>query len=186
MDAVHIHLIMTHFPIVGTIIGVAILAYGLFSKNDSIIKVALSTFIVMSILTIPVYLTGDGAEDAVENLAGVSKDIIEQHEELAEKAIWLMGLLGVMSLGGLFSISKKMASSKTLTTIIFIVSLLTFGLFAQVGNLGGQIRHSEISSNSTNIQNESSGDVKANSTNDKEDKKDKDKEKEDKKDKDDD
>jgi len=30
---------------------------------------------------------------------------------------------------------------------ILIISLATFGLFAKVGNLGGQIRHTEIRSN---------------------------------------
>ena len=34
-----------------------------------------------------------------------------------------------------------------------IVSLGTFALFAKVGNLGGQIRHSEIRTNTTAFQN---------------------------------
>ncbi|MBK8500846.1 MAG: hypothetical protein IPL46_00810 [Saprospiraceae bacterium] len=151
MDATHFHLVLTHFPIVGTIIGIGILAYGQFSKNDSIKKVALSTFIVMSLLTIPVFLTGEGAEESVEHLAGVSEQIIKEHEELAEKAIWLMGLLGTTSLFGLYAIIKKWSFSKTITLIILFVSLATFGLFAKVGNLGGQIRHTEIRANYVNI-----------------------------------
>ena len=147
MDATHLHLILTHFPIVGTIIGIFILAYGIYSKNESITKVALVTFIMMSILTIPVFLTGEEAGEAVEHIAGVSENIIEEHEELAEKAIWLMGFLGVISLVSLYAIFKKLSFSKTITLVTFIVSIVTFGLFAQVGNLGGQIRHSEIRSN---------------------------------------
>ena len=45
MDATHLHLILTHFPIVGTVIGIGILAYGQFSKNDEIKKVALVTVV---------------------------------------------------------------------------------------------------------------------------------------------
>ena len=78
MDATHLHLMLTHFPIVGTIVGVGILAYGHFSNNNSIKKVALVTFFLMSILTIPVFLTGEGAEEAVEHFAGVSEKIIEE------------------------------------------------------------------------------------------------------------
>jgi uncharacterized membrane protein len=147
VDATHLHLILTHFPIIGTIIGIFILAYGIYSKNESITKVALVTFIMMSILTIPVFLTGEEAAETVENIAGVSENIIEEHEELAEKAIWLMGFLGVMSLVSLYAIFKKLSFTKTITLVTFIVSIVTFGLFAQVGNLGGQIRHSEIRSN---------------------------------------
>ncbi len=87
MDATHFHLVSTHFPIVGTIIGIGILAYGNYSNNDSIQKVALITFIAMAILTIPVFLTGEEAEETVEHISGVSETIIEEHEELAEKAI---------------------------------------------------------------------------------------------------
>jgi len=149
MDATHLHLVLTHFPIVGTIIGIAILVYGLFSKNLEIQKVALVTFVLMSIVTIPVFLTGGEAEETVEHIAGVSEQIIEDHEELAEKAIWLMGLLGVLSLIGFYAMVKKRSFAKTVTIITLVISLGTFGIFAQVGNLGGQIRHSEIRSDST-------------------------------------
>lgn len=154
MDATHIHLLLTHFPIIGTIIGIGILTYGHFSKNDSIKKVALVTFIIMSILTIPVFLTGEEAEESVEHLSGVSENMIEEHEELAEKAIWLMGLLGALSLLSLYAIVKKISFSKTLTLSTLVVSLITFGVFAKVGNLGGQIRHSEIRATKTSSTDE--------------------------------
>ena len=150
MDATYIHLVLTHFPLVGTIIGIGILAYGLYSKNDSIKKVALVTFILMAIITIPVFLTGEGAEETVEHIAGVSEQLIENHEELAEKAIWLMGLLGILSLINIFAIIKKLSFTKTISLITLIVSLGTFGLFAKVGSTGGEIRHSEIRANNVN------------------------------------
>lgn len=153
MDATHLHLILTHFPIVGTIIGIGILAYGQFSKNDEIKKVALVTFVLMAILTIPVFLTGEEAEETVEHIAGVSEELIENHEELAEKAIWLMGLLGILSVINLFAIIKKLSFAKMITLITLIVSLGTFGLFAIVGNTGGEIRHSEIRPNNVNNDN---------------------------------
>lgn len=150
MDATHLHLILTHFPIVGTIIGIGIMAYGLFSKNDAIKKVALVTFVLMAILTIPVFLTGEEAEETVENIAGVSEQIIENHEELAAIAIWFMGILGVLSLITFFAIFKKWGFAKILSIITLIVSLGTFGIFAQVGNTGGEIRHSEIRTTAIN------------------------------------
>ena len=162
MDATHVHLALTHFPIIGTIIGTLILAYGQFSKNDIIKKVALVTFVSMAILTIPVFLTGEGAEETVEKIAGVSESLMEEHEELAEKAIWLMGLLGVLSAIGFYAIAVNWSFSKTITLVTLVVSLATCGVFAKVGNLGGQIRHSEIraagadsASGSTSIQVES-------------------------------
>lgn len=150
MDATHIHLILTHFPIVGTIIGTGILTYGYFSKRNDIIKVALVTFVLMALVTIPVYLTGEESEETVEHLAGVSERLIENHEELAEKAILFMGLLAVLSSMSFLAVLRQFSFAKTITLITLIVSFVTFGIFAQVGNLGGQIRHSEIRTNSSN------------------------------------
>lgn len=153
MDAAHLHLILTHLPIVGTIIGIGILAYGQFAKNDEIKKVALVTFVLMTILTIPVFLTGEEAEETVEHIVGVSEQLIENHEELAEKAIWLMGLLGILSIISLFAIIKKLSFSKTISLATLIVSLVTFVIFAKVGSTGGEIRHSEIRTSNVNNDN---------------------------------
>jgi uncharacterized membrane protein len=153
MDSTHLHLILTHFPIVGTAIGIGILAYGHFSKSNEIKKVALVTFVLMAILTIPVFLTGEEAEETVEHIAGVSEELIENHEELAEKAIWLMGFLGVLSLINLLTIIKKLSFAKMISIITLIVSIGTFGLFAKVGSNGGEIRHSEIRTNNVNNDN---------------------------------
>jgi len=114
----------------------------------------------MSLMTIPVYLTGDGAEEAVEHLADVTKSSIDVHEELAEKAIWLMGILGLTSLIGIYAIAKKLSFSKMLSLIILFISLATFGLFARVGYLGGQIRHTEIITNNNNVQSDNNNDIK--------------------------
>ena len=148
MDAAHFHLLITHFPIIGSVFGIVILAYGLFSKNDSIVKVGLVTFIAISLITIPVFLSGEEAEEIVEHIPGISEDVIEEHEELAEKAIWFMGILGVFSLINLLALIKNLSFVKTATRVTLITSLFTAGLFFYVGNLGGQIRHSEIRSNS--------------------------------------
>ena len=144
MDATHLHLTLTHFPIIGTLFGMAILAYGQFSKNNTIIKVSLVIFILMALLTIPVYLTGEEAEETVEHIAGVSEKLIERHEELAENAIVLMVLLGFLSIISFFTLVRKLSFAKTATILTLAISIITFGVFAQVGKLGGEIRHSEI------------------------------------------
>jgi len=155
MDTAHLHLIVNHFPIIGTLIGVGVLAYGLFINNLAVKKVGLGIFVLMAILAVPAYLTGEGAEEAVEHLAGVSDHDIHEHEELAETGIVVIGALGILALFALYAFAKKKAMAKTLTIVAFLLGLVTFGLFAKVGNLGGKIRHTELSENhSSNEQNE--------------------------------
>lgn len=149
MDGAHLHLILNHFPIVGTLVGLGVLAYGLIIKDLSVKKAGLGTLAVMAILALPAYFSGEEAEEAVEHLPGISDAVIHEHEELAEKAILMMAFLGGLSLLSLYAIWKNKTIAKTATIITFVFGLLTFGVFAKVGNLGGKIRHTELS---TDIQ----------------------------------
>lgn len=160
MDATHLHLVLAHFPIIGTFIGVALLAYGQIFKKIEIQKAALLIFVAMALITIPVFLTGEETEETVEHLPGFSEILIDNHEELAEKAIWLMGILGIMSLITYFILLKKLSFAKILLWVTLVISVATFGVFAQLGNLGGQIRHSEIRKENNQNQDQSLNSIK--------------------------
>ena len=146
MDATHLHLMLNHFPIIGTLLGGGVMLYGYITSSDLVKKAALWTWALMALIAIPVFLTGEPAEEAVEGLAGVSESLIHEHEEAAELAIWLMEALGVFSLLTLVFYKTKPAVSKTLVLISTILGFVVFGAMARTGSLGGQIRHSEIRS----------------------------------------
>ena len=158
MDTTHLHLLLNHFPIIGTLIGTVLLLYGIWKKNISIQQISLATIFVMALIAIPVFLTGEPAEDKIENLPGVVESIIEQHEEMAEIALWTMLAAGLISgiTIALQLLNNKMA--KSFVMISMLISLVSFGLMARTGYLGGQIRHTEIRANATvNVVNQSGG-----------------------------
>ena len=144
MDSTHLHLLLNHFPIIGTLIGVGVMAYGYFTQSDSTKKAALLTWIAMAACAIPVFLTGEPTEEMVEGLPGVSEALIGEHEEAAELAIWVMEGLGVLSLFAFFFPFKENSMRNTVLGVTFALSLVSFGLMARTGYLGGQIRHTEI------------------------------------------
>ncbi len=144
MDSTHLHLILNHFPIIGTLIGTGVMVFAYLYHAEPTKKAALWIWVVMAVIAIPVFLTGEPAEETVEGLAGVSETMIEQHEEAAQIAIWLMEALGVFSLVALFAGFRYEVFTKTMTSIALVLSLITFGMMARTGYLGGQIRHTEI------------------------------------------
>ena len=157
MDNTHVHLLLNHFPIIGTLIGTVLLLYGVWKKNISIQQVSLVTIFLMAIIAIPVFLTGEPAEEAVEKLPGVIESIIEEHEESAEIAFWLMMATGLASL---LSVTLQMLQNriaKTFVIISLLLSIITSGLMVRTDYLGGQIRHTEIRDNTINIQTEEKG-----------------------------
>ena len=143
MNLPHVHLILNHVPVLGTVFGLVLLAWGSWRQNVSLQRAALVTFIIAALVAIPVYLTGEPAQDAVQRLAGVTENAIEAHEEAA-----LVSLIAVELLGVLGVISLLLARAQRSTAIVMrgalAVAIVTAGLMAWTANLGGRIRHSEL------------------------------------------
>lgn len=144
MDQTHIHLMVTHLPIFGSLMGIIVIAYGLYAKSVSTQIAAYIVFIVSGIGAAISYLTGEAAEETVEDIAGISKDLIEEHEEFALLAFIALIILGAVSLISLILTIRKSGITRRLALITFLISLLSFGMMAYTGYLGGQIRHTEI------------------------------------------
>lgn len=144
MDQAHIHLIITHLAVFGSLIGAFVLIQGIRTKSHHTVEAAYYVFIISAIGGCIAYLTGEGAEESVEHIQGVAESIIEQHEEFAVFAFSGLLLLGIVSFLGLFAEYKKRAFARQLSIIIFILSLCCFVLAARTAYLGGQIRHTEI------------------------------------------
>lgn len=147
MTPAHIHLMLNHLPLFTGLMGICLLIYSLITKNKSFEKLYLILFIISALSIIPTYFSGERSEEIVEHIKGVSESLIHPHEEMAEKALALTIFLGILSLWKLFMKSEDKLS-KMLTNLIIISSLISLGLIGNTAYLGGQIRHSEISSGS--------------------------------------
>jgi uncharacterized membrane protein len=155
MNQTHIHLLITHLPIFGSILGGLVLAHGLWTKSNQTKIAAYNLFIISAIGAGIAYLTGEAAEVTVESIQGIAKNMIEEHEDFAVFALVSLIILGVSSIGGLFLTLRKSALTRTAAIVILFISLISFGLVARTGYLGGQIRHTEIA-NGANVPTENS------------------------------
>lgn len=144
MDLTHLHLLITHLPIYGSVLGALVLAYGLWTKSNNTMIAAYLIFIISAVGAGIAYSTGEAAEETVESIKSVSEGNIDQHEDFAIYALWAFIILGITSLFGLLFSMKKWAGTKQLGIILLFMALIGFGLVAYTGYLGGQIRHTEI------------------------------------------
>jgi len=144
MNQAHIHLLITHLPIFGSILGGLVLAHGIWTKSNQTKIAAYNIFVIAAIGAGIAYLTGEAAEETVENIQGVSENVIEAHEDFAVFALISLIVLGVSSIAGLFLTLRKSALIRTVAVVVLAISLISFGLVARTGYLGGQIRHTEI------------------------------------------
>jgi biotin transporter BioY len=163
MNSVQMHLALTHVPVILSLVGLIMLIVAFFIKNTTLTKTSYILFLVAGVAALPVFFSGEGTEEAIENLPGVSDAIIERHEEVANLAMISIAAAGLLALAGLFTFKWQIAA-RMFKTVVLILAIAAGGLMAQTAHLGGQIRHTEIrngvafqTANDAGGENESNG-----------------------------
>ena len=157
MTIVHLHLLLNHIPVVGTLFALLLFAAALLLRDTVSPKFALAVTASLAVVAIAVYFTGGPAEDAVEKLAGVTERAIERHEEAAELATISIGILGALSLIALF-VYRARRVPRWVVLSGFVGTGVLSALMGWTANLGGQIRHTEIQGSSNQQTVNQSGD----------------------------
>ncbi len=148
MNAAQIHLALNHAPLFLSVIGGGILITGLIKRNESFKNLSLYILAAAAVFTIPVFLTGEGTEELIEHVPGVSETAIGKHEEMAKISLIVIIITGIIAITGLL-LKKKAAIAKIIFTAALVFSLASFGTMAWTAHLGGLIRHSELQAGST-------------------------------------
>ena len=146
MNGAHLHLIVTHLPVLGVGFGTLLLALGLFRKNRVMQQTALGVLVLAGLAAGAAYLTGEGAEEVIENRLGAGKAFLELHEEAGLFGLAAAGLAGLLALIVLATGRKGRQLSRGLAVLNLVFALVASGTLAWVANLGGQIGHPEIRS----------------------------------------
>lgn len=146
MNDAHVHLVVNHFPIIGTIFGLGILVVGLFMNNKTTQNVAYVLFVASAILAFVSDKTGGGAAHMVKELPNIDlgKETIKTHAQLAGKFAIACYLMGVVSIIGLYLNIKNNSRAKLVSFLVLIIAAVCVYLGKEVGTSGGEIRHTEI------------------------------------------
>lgn len=143
MNAAHFHLILNHVPVIGAVGLAVLLAIAYVRRDTSLARLSLLLGAAVAVIAIAVYLTGEPAEELVENLAGISEPALEAHEDAALTSTIAFGIFGVAALAmlGLF---RRRPMPRWVAGAAFVGMAAIAGLMGWTANLGGQIRHTEI------------------------------------------
>ena len=153
MNNAHLHLVLNHLPIIFPIVGIIILLVSFYTKNEVVKRTSFFVFVLGALASVVAMATGEGAEEAVEHLPGVTENLIHKHEEAAEVFAALSYVLGAISLAGIYTSWKNLSFSKIISFVVAGLAIITLFFAQQAGNTGGQIRHSEIRSGKATFNN---------------------------------
>lgn len=145
MNFTHLHLLLNHFPIIGTMVGVGLFLISFFLGSEGLRQGSLIVFLTMALLTIPTFVTGMGAQvQMLEGQTDISDAMIQRHLGSAELSLWFIFITGGLAVIELWQTRGLNFPRRGNTFATLIFSLLTVGLMARTGNTGGEIRHPEV------------------------------------------
>jgi hypothetical protein len=124
-------------------LGLLLLAF--VRRNEHLTHVGLEVLFVVAVLTLPVYVTGAGAQRELRGRPEVSDTIIREHQDAAIYGFAAMEFAGFVGWLALWQTRRRGRPSPGLvaaTTALLVVSLAIMG---RAANLGGEIRHPEMS-----------------------------------------
>lgn len=144
MNPLHVHLVLNHFPVLGVFFGLALLLAASLRKSDELARAGLAAFALSAAAAVPVFFSGEGAEDLVRPLLGLPEALVERHEEAAELSLWLVGPLGAISLALLWRFRAAERLPSRALAACFAVGLAAAAALTRAAAFGGQLRHPEV------------------------------------------
>jgi uncharacterized membrane protein len=140
----HLHLLLNHFPIIVTVLGLLLLAIAMWKRSDYLARIALAFFVGGALSALPTYLTGDSAEHTVKDLPGVTREVIEAHSDAALISAIFVGALGIFALWALWRFRSSVQLPPWVVRVALVASIIGSGLMSWTGLLGGEVRHTEV------------------------------------------
>lgn len=145
MNSAQIHLALNHLPVFGYLLFTPLFVYAIWKKKSELLKVVSIMFVLLSVSAVVIFNSGEGAEELIEDLPGISHDTIHEHEESAELSLWLLSLSGLAA-ALTFALRLSVEQTKHYKYFVLIALLPLAATFSSLNtaHLGGLIRHPEL------------------------------------------
>jgi hypothetical protein len=150
LNLAHVHLLLNHLPIIGTLIAFCLFLVSIIGKRDDLKHASLALYALLALFAIPTYMSGSAAAEAIKDSPGVSMEMIKTHQGAALLAFASILITGAFALIALWPFSRTEKNpwmarpAQWSVSAVLLFSMLTMALMAIAGNTGGDIRHPEI------------------------------------------
>ena len=138
----HLHLVLSHFPIVLPFIGMIFFVLGFVFKSMLVKRIGFFAMIIMGVFTFMMMQSGEGAEEIVEEY-GRRHEQIHEHEEQAETLALLNYFIAFIAFFGLWSSFKLKKYLNLIAITSTVLCLASAVLISDTAEEGGRITHDE-------------------------------------------
>ena len=144
LNFAHLHLLLNHFPIIGTSFALSLFLVSFFGKNQDLRRASYIIFAGVGLLAIPTFLTGSGAQAMLSGQPAISDALIQRHEGAAILSFWFVEITAALAIVGLWQTYRRSRPANWNLSAVLLFALLTMVLVARTGNTGGDISHPEL------------------------------------------
>ncbi|MHB1863551.1 MAG: DUF2231 domain-containing protein [Gemmatimonadaceae bacterium] len=143
IDAAHLHLLVNHFPVVLSIVGLTSLAVGAVTRRDFYWRAGLHLMVLAGIAAVVAILTGESASDEIRHRAFVVQGTIGAHSSAAYAALWALLIGGAISAYAWWRARDSDAGALPawLRELVLIAALVGAALVGYAAYRGGIIVH---------------------------------------------
>ncbi len=144
MNLAHLHLVMNHVPTVGAVAALGLLLLAFVRRSEPLMHAGLELLFVISVATLPVFISGAAAFHEMKDQTGISVDAVMIHQDAALIGFSVMEFAGFIAWVALWQSRRRgraMPGIVPAATALLVVALVIMG---RAANLGGDIRHPEI------------------------------------------
>src|SRR5262245_1379967 len=121
----HFHILVTVLPSVGLFFVLCFYVGGMFAKSEAIKRSCLVAFMILGLLAIPTYYSGEYSVASVSENPRISKDALDYHYGWGVAALWLLGATGFFALVALWRARRTERISDNSLHLVLGLALLS-------------------------------------------------------------
>src|SRR5687768_6513072 len=125
MNLAHLHLLLNHWPIIGTFIAVGLFLVALVAKSHDLKRFTLALFSLIGLLAIPTYVSGNLVQDIIQQEPGVSESLIAAHQGAALLALVALLITGGFAWAALWQLRRESSRANRTLAAVLVCSLVT-------------------------------------------------------------
>lgn len=144
MNAVQIHLALSHLPVLGLPAGAVLLVVARVSRSELMFKTACGFLLASAVFAAGSYFSGPPSYELVDGAGLVEKAVVERHALFGQASFVGMILLAAVTLGALIQYLQGETPGPALRWTLLAAALALTLLLAWTAHAGGQIRHPEL------------------------------------------